>query len=116
MNIKSFLIVLAVVGTVFFATVNVVVNSNAPIKSNLTLLNLEAFTDEAGEAGGGVICVCTNAICGISITCNKQVYRNGDWITENTGNVCCCGYKSGSLCKSVVNSYVECDEVKHYCN
>jgi hypothetical protein len=50
-TIKSFLIALAVLGTAAVATINVVVNGKAPITSNLTLQNLEAFTQESGESG-----------------------------------------------------------------
>jgi hypothetical protein len=48
-TMKSFLIASMVLGTILFATINVVLNEKTPIVSNLTLKNLEAFTDEAGE-------------------------------------------------------------------
>jgi hypothetical protein len=47
-TMKSFLIAMGVLGTVIFATINVALNKNAPIASNLTLQNLEAFTNESG--------------------------------------------------------------------
>jgi hypothetical protein len=47
-TMKSFLIAMGILGTVLFATINVVLNEKTPIVSNLTLQNLEAFTDEAG--------------------------------------------------------------------
>ncbi|MDR2410064.1 MAG: hypothetical protein LBE13_18410 [Bacteroidales bacterium] len=52
-TMKRFLIASMVLGTVSFATINVVVNEKSPIGSNLTLQNLEAFTNESSESGGG---------------------------------------------------------------
>jgi hypothetical protein len=49
---KSFLIALVVMVTAAVATINVVLNEKTPIMSNLTLKNLEAFTQESGESGG----------------------------------------------------------------
>jgi hypothetical protein len=51
-TMKRFLIASMVLGTVFFATINVVVNEKTPIVSNVILKNLEAFTEETGESGG----------------------------------------------------------------
>jgi hypothetical protein len=48
-TVKSFLIASMVLGTVILATINVVLNEKTPLVSNLTLKNLEAFTEETGE-------------------------------------------------------------------
>jgi hypothetical protein len=115
-TMKIFLISMAVIGTVIVAAINVVLNSNAPIMSNWTLQNTEAYTNDSGESGsGGSSCVCTNTICGTSTTCQSTIFRDGKWVTETTGSVCCCGYTAGYSCSRVQNSYVECDGVKHYC-
>ncbi|MDR2407175.1 MAG: hypothetical protein LBE13_03560 [Bacteroidales bacterium] len=50
-TMKRFLIASMVLVTVSFATINVVVNDKAPIVSNVTLKNLEAFTDETYDGG-----------------------------------------------------------------
>jgi hypothetical protein len=51
-TMKNFLIALTVLGTAAVATINVALNEKTPIVSNLTLLNLEAFSQESG--GGGL--------------------------------------------------------------
>ena len=105
---------LAVMGIAILAVVNVNLSNKGSNVSGVTLKNLEALTQESGESGGGATCNCSS-ICGISTTCNKTVFRNGNWV-ENTGNVCCCGYTPGHVCHRVTNSYVECDGVRHHCN
>jgi hypothetical protein len=114
-TMKSFLIALVVMGTATFATVNVVLNEKAPFVSNTTLQNLEAFTEEAGESGVGVTCNCSSAYCGISTICTNTIYRDGRWVTEFTGSVCCCGTMAGYSCTRVTYSYVMCNGVSTYC-
>jgi hypothetical protein len=51
-KINFYLIILVVLGTVTVATINVTLNSNAPVVSNLTLQNMAAFTDESSVEWG----------------------------------------------------------------
>jgi hypothetical protein len=52
-KIKIVLIVIGILGTATVAIINVALNPNAPIGSNWTLQNLEAFTEESSSEGGG---------------------------------------------------------------
>ncbi|MDR2406526.1 MAG: hypothetical protein LBE13_00210 [Bacteroidales bacterium] len=56
-TMKRFLIASMVLGTVFFATINVVVNEKSSSRSNLTLLNLEAFANETGNESGAAVII-----------------------------------------------------------
>jgi hypothetical protein len=91
MIMKKFVFIIAVMGIVVLAAINVVLNSNAPIASNLTLQNLEAYTgDESGGESSG------NVICHTSRVCKRTVYENGEWIEKENGIV-------GSAEKSTTN-------------
>jgi hypothetical protein len=46
-TMKSFLIALGILGIVIFATINVAVNENTPFALNMTLQNMEAYTNES---------------------------------------------------------------------
>jgi hypothetical protein len=73
-TIKRWLIVMTGMATVFVATVNVIVNSNTSIKSNLMLQNLEAFTDESSsEAGSGFDCMKKKDDCTFKAAASFQV-------------------------------------------
>jgi hypothetical protein len=92
-TMKSFLIAMVVLGIATLATINVVLNKNAPIASNLTLQNLEASTQESGESGGSTTWGCGGNVTYVPHKTLKSRVCIAFWRThlscKKQDNVCC---------------------------